>query len=270
VKVMSHLVRSIVLSMVLCALPTSAMADAFYDAYQRGLAAFKTKEYTDARSEFLRAYDLRPEPIILFNVAQTYRLELSSENAIVYYRRFLNESQIAEDLRGEAQAYVAELEAGLRAREEQMRQIAIAKARQHGGVRQDLRASGPPAAAEASLPPSQTRTYIAIAGGAVGVATVGVGLLFGAKARSTVDRAKALCGEQLVCDSANYNEGKRLIRDARASSTTSMVLLVAGGAAIVAGAVVFLTAPRDRDSTAARLVPVINDRGASLAVLGRF
>ena len=114
---MNNRFRFIVLFTMLCALSATATADAFYDTYQRGLAAFKARDYANARSEFLRAYDLRPEPVILFNVAQTYRLELSSEQALVYYKRFLAESKIAEDLRDEAQGYVAALQVEQKARE---------------------------------------------------------------------------------------------------------------------------------------------------------
>src|ERR1041384_552734 len=102
---MTNSLRSIVLFTALCAVSATAQADVFYDTYQRGLAAFKARDYTEARSEFLRAYDLRPQ-------------------ALIYYRRFLAESKISEDLRDEAQAYVTALEADQRAQEEQKKREA--------------------------------------------------------------------------------------------------------------------------------------------------
>lgn len=118
---MSGLLRCIVVFTILCMLPTTVSADTFYETYQRGLVAFKAKEYSEARAEFLRAYDLRPEPVILFNIAQTYRLEFSAEQALIYYKRFLAESKIAEDLRKEAEAYVLHLETEQAARDAQAR-----------------------------------------------------------------------------------------------------------------------------------------------------
>jgi hypothetical protein len=112
---MTRRLRSIVI-LSLLAVASTAAADAFYDTYQRALATFKTKNYPAARAEFLLAYDLRAEPIILFNVAQTYRLEHNVEQALVFYKRFLAESKIAEDLRSEAQRHVAAMEADLAAR----------------------------------------------------------------------------------------------------------------------------------------------------------
>lgn len=109
----------ICLMVVLFALAVArvASADEFHDAYNRGLAAFKARHYSDARAEFSHAYDLRPEPIILFSIAQSYRLEGEIDDSLAYYRRFLGESKIAEDVRAEAARYVAELEVAARERD---------------------------------------------------------------------------------------------------------------------------------------------------------
>lgn len=117
---------------------------------------------------------------------------------------------------------------------------------------------------------SPTRKYIVIGLGAAGVAAVGVGFLFGAKANSTYSDAKGLCGANLVCTPANYQKGKQLIGDARSSATISTVFVAAGGAAVIASAVVFLTAPSSQEHTTARIVPMAHDHGAGLAVTGEF
>lgn len=117
---------------------------------------------------------------------------------------------------------------------------------------------------------SRTRKYMAIGLGAAGVAAIGVGLGFGAKANSTYKDATALCGEDLVCSPANYDEGKQLVRDARSTATISTALVIAGGAAIAAAAVVFLTVPRTAERATARIVPVMHGRGAGLAIMGGF
>jgi hypothetical protein len=117
---------------------------------------------------------------------------------------------------------------------------------------------------------SPARKYTAIDLGGAGVAAIGVGLLFGAKASSAFREAKALCSADLVCDPDNYDKGKQLTRDARASATISTVLVGAGGAAIVVGAIVFFTRPRTRERAIARIVPVTHDRGVGLAITGRF
>lgn len=124
-------------------------------------------------------------------------------------------------------------------------------------------------AAEGVPAPSSMRKYITIGAGATGLAAVGIGLLFGAKASSTYNDAKALC-VSLACDPADYDKGKQLSRDARSDATAATVLVAVGGASIVAGAIVFLTTPRERERATARIVPVIHDRGTGLAIIGRF
>jgi len=121
------------------------------------------------------------------------------------------------------------------------------------------------------VPSSRTRSYLAIGVGAAGVVAAGIGLVFGAKANSTYSDAKALCDPNLACSNpADYDKAKELMRDARSRATTSTVLVIGGGAAIVAGAIVFLTAPHAREQAHARIVPVTHDHGAGLAVTGKF
>lgn len=127
-----------------------------------------------------------------------------------------------------------------------------------------------PAPTEPVVAPSSTRTYAAIGVGAAGLATAGIGFLFGAKARSTFGDAKELCGASLACNPEDYDNGKQLIRDARSNATVSTVLVAAGGAAIIAGVVVFLTRPNVREQTTVEIVPVTHERGAGLAIIGRF
>lgn len=119
-----------------------------------------------------------------------------------------------------------------------------------------------------SAPP--LRKYLTIGAGATGVAAVGIGLLFGAKARSTYNDAKTLCGVSLACDPTDLDKGKQLIHDAGSDATVSTVLVAAGGAAIVASAILFLTTPREHEQATARITPIIHDRGTGLAIIGRF
>lgn len=119
--------------------------------------------------------------------------------------------------------------------------------------------------------PSSPRRYLAIGLGAAGLTTAGVGLWFGVKARSRSRQARQLCGEQLVCNNAaDLEAGRRLIHNARADATISTVLVAAGGATIVGGVLVLLATPRTREQTTAEIVPLIDDHGAGLAVVGRF
>lgn len=103
---MTNVLRTIVL--VLVCLTTPAFADEFDDTINRGTALFNNKDYAMARGEYLRAYDLRKDPQALFAIAQTYRYEGNFKEAIAWYNKFLADSQVAQDLRTEAEAYLKE------------------------------------------------------------------------------------------------------------------------------------------------------------------
>jgi tetratricopeptide (TPR) repeat protein len=123
----------------------------------------------------------------------------------------------------------------------------------------------PPAA-----PVSPKRKYIGLGVAGAGVVAVGLGLVFGSQAISKNNSAKDLCGEDLSCSGPNFDEANRLIEDGRSKATLSTVFVIAGSAAIAAGAVVYLTAPRPREQATAKLVPVIDSRGAGIGLIGSF
>lgn len=120
-------------------------------------------------------------------------------------------------------------------------------------------------------PPSSARRYLVIGLGTAGLATAGAGLWFGMKAGSSYQQAKQLCGEQLICgNTADFETGKRLIRDARSDAITSTLLVASGGAVVVGGIIVLLATSRTGARASTQIAPVLNDHGAGLAVVGRL
>lgn len=117
---------------------------------------------------------------------------------------------------------------------------------------------------------SSRRTYLALGVGGAGVLAAGVGLVFGARAMSAHDEAVALCGEQLVCSGAHFDEGRRLIEDGRSKATLSTAFVVAGGAAIAAGVILYITAPRSREQSTAQVVPLLHESAAGVGIAGLF
>jgi hypothetical protein len=90
-------------------------------------------------------------------------------------------------------------------------------------------------------------------------------------AASSSRQAKELCGERLICDNpADFESGKRLIRDARSDAITSTLLVAAGGAVAVGGVIMLLVTPRTGERASTQVVPVLNGHGAGLAVVGRL
>jgi hypothetical protein len=113
---------------------------------------------------------------------------------------------------------------------------------------------------------SQTRTvpYVSLGIAAGGALLASVGFAFGAKAGSTYDKARKLCGADLACATEDdFTRGKQLISDARSQATISTIAVITGAVAIAGGAVLYVTARK-------RMVPMVTGHDAGLALAGRF
>jgi tetratricopeptide (TPR) repeat protein len=77
--------------------------------FERGEALYRRGEYDAARLEFEAGYALKPLPVFLFDIAQSYRRSGQRERAIEYYRRFL-EVDASSRFRAQAERYLRELE----------------------------------------------------------------------------------------------------------------------------------------------------------------
>lgn len=121
---MTHLVRSLVFLLLVISAPALAQPADFRATYERGMDQFKKKEFAKARTDFLAAYALQSEPTVLFAIAQTYRFEGNYKEAIDWYKKFLADSQAAQDLRNEAQTYLTESQSRQQEIEEAARKAA--------------------------------------------------------------------------------------------------------------------------------------------------
>jgi hypothetical protein len=59
--------------------------------FKRGVKLYNLGHFQEAIPEFEKAYDLDPEPILLFNIAQSHRQNGSKERALFFYRRYLEQ-----------------------------------------------------------------------------------------------------------------------------------------------------------------------------------
>jgi hypothetical protein len=60
------------------------------DAYNQGTAFFSLGQWDKAIESWTSGYQLKPDPIFLYNIAQAYRLAENHERALFFYKSFLN------------------------------------------------------------------------------------------------------------------------------------------------------------------------------------
>jgi hypothetical protein len=57
--------------------------------YEEGTKAYNLGEYPRAVTEFKAAYNAKPDPLLLYNIAQSFRLGGDAAQALFFYRSFL-------------------------------------------------------------------------------------------------------------------------------------------------------------------------------------
>jgi tetratricopeptide (TPR) repeat protein len=108
---------TVIVALLLVAGPASAQRE-LREAKQHhdlGIKEYNIGHFDAAIAEFEKAYELDPDPVLLYNVAQAHRQKGDPERAIFFYRRYLQMSPSAPD-REQVRAKIADLE---RAREAQ-------------------------------------------------------------------------------------------------------------------------------------------------------
>ena len=83
------------------------------ELYQHAQAAYDLAKYNDAASLFEQVYEQRPDQkVLLYNIAQAYRLGNNSDKALFFYRQYLKFAPTAKN-RPEVEQRIGELERAL-------------------------------------------------------------------------------------------------------------------------------------------------------------
>lgn len=195
----------------------------FRDRYELAVSKYNAGDFAAAAQEFEAAYNLKPVPRLLFNIAQAHRKQDHLTESISYFERYLEaDPQIKPEVRAEVLAYRAELKA---------KKAALASAQQKSKV--------VVIAAERPIP----RAYlpVGISAGLVGLSALGTGVAFlslnGRCADTPVEPA-------LECDRL-YN-----------TFTPGVALTAVGGSLVVIGSVLLTLSLRRPGATKPSVVNV--------------
>ncbi|MCA9607034.1 MAG: tetratricopeptide repeat protein [Myxococcales bacterium] len=197
--------------------------------FTAGRVAFEQGHLERALEHFQRAYELSPQPGLLFNIGNTYDRLRRDEEAIEYLERYLAEVPDAANA-----GFVRSRIGVLRAQVDERR----ATEQAHDEERERLLEA-------ANAPPDATASDVGIGlmigGGVALLATIGTGAWWASATRSVND-----CNPLMGCTDARARLSRQ---DAAMGLTVSLLvggLLAAGG-----GLVLFLVSPRSNGDAAA-------------------
>jgi tetratricopeptide (TPR) repeat protein len=238
--------------------------------YRRAVSDYNLGRFEDAIGEFEKAYELDPAPTLLWNIAQAHRKLGHAERAIFFYRRYLDEAPDAKD-RGDVEKRIRELD-------EQLRREAPAP---NPVLSPPPAAPAPPSApsppsgqSPVNAPPTEAVTTaprtrapsdgsgLRAAGlvtAGAGVVVVGVGLVFGLKAKSDSDSVS----QAPRFDASKYDSGRR-------AESIQWICYGVGGAALVTGGILYLVGQNSSGGEKTSLAPTFSAHGAALTLRGAF
>jgi hypothetical protein len=196
--------------------------------YEKATRAYDVQKYGEAVEEYQKAYEIGGDPAMLYNVAQSYRLNDQLQEALRFYRRYLQRSPNARN-REDVERKIADLEKTV----EERRKAAAAAA-----------APPPPpvAAAPPVTPRSDTPVVYEGSGGlrvagivlaSVGAAGLIAAAVTGKMAKDKGDELTDASMKMKTFDPSVESTGKTL-------DLVTKVSAIAGGAALVTGTILII------------------------------
>jgi tetratricopeptide (TPR) repeat protein len=108
--------RGVIAVVVAAALLSASVAAADEDAktvFEHGTALFALHRFGEAAVLFEKAFELRPDPVLLYNAAQAHRLAGNKTRALELYESLLRLYPDAKRARSEIQMHITELRAAI-------------------------------------------------------------------------------------------------------------------------------------------------------------
>lgn len=229
--------------------------EAFNSTTQRGYDFFDAGNYAAARAEFEKAYQMRPDPLLLFNIASTHRREGKDKVALAYYTKFLDVAPKDHIQRRQAEEVTHFLR----------EKIAAADKKPPTGDETVVK-TGP----EKPPKPGTALIWSGIGAGAIGVAGIVYAMIEGQRAR---DRHNAL--EELEPGTQWSQERIDQFEEGESAEKRAIVFSILGTAAVATGATLFVIGMQKRKQDSGErqgltVMPYATDDQAGLAFIGRF
>jgi tetratricopeptide (TPR) repeat protein len=238
------------------------------DHYAKATSFFDLGRYDEAVAEYESAYQIKNDPALLYNIAQSHRLAGHAAPALRFYKRYLARQPDATN-RAEVEAKIASLE---RVVEEQRKSQNLPPDQtltpsSRPAVAPPVSATATPPAAALTPPVERPGRNKQIAG--IAVAGAGVGLLVGGivcavLAKNTADSIARADASHGVYDPKQFDT-------LHTDQVLTGVLFGLGGAALAGGGVLFALGRRDAvRASRAELTPSLSPRFAGVSLTVRY
>jgi tetratricopeptide (TPR) repeat protein len=241
-----------------------AQAASYQEAVSRGYRLFEKEQYEAARAQFEKAYQIQPRPLLLFNIASTYRREENHKTALAYYNKFLDVAPADHPQRRQAEEAIELLKEKL---ELEKRQGGDGAA---GSTAPPTTAPSPSSPDNDSPRPGRGRMWTGAAFGVIGLGGLGYA---GWQAKRSIDASNEL--ERLDPGTEWTEEQEQLYRDGESAETRAIIGSIVGGAVVVTGATLLVIGLRknsaaEESESSVSLTPYAAHGEAGLAVFGTF
>ncbi len=242
-----HKLQLCVLLVVVALVPRAARADTVIEEaaahFRLGQQHMEAKEFDAAAREFLRAHELRPAPVLLFNIAQAYYDGGQRRSAQEYYSKYLAIDTVGPGVEIAMQR-LDELTKELGPLPEPETEPTIIV---HKGGGRGLRIAG-------------------LSIGAAGLLTAGLGIYFGVRASNLADEVTE------GAKGGRWDEAlERKEQDGEAAERNMYICYGVGGAAVLTGSILYYLGVRaGRTTTEVVPAPVGGTSSVGLLVRGVF
>jgi tetratricopeptide (TPR) repeat protein len=230
--------------------------------FEEGQKHFAFGEFGQAAEEYELAYKAKPDPALLYNAAQSFRLANQPERAITLYRNYVHFYPDSPNVE-EVKAQIAKLKEALAAVEKAKNSPPTGTAAPVAATPTAPEVAAPEVVAPtvvantASPPPpsdlerhTRTLRIAGFVGVAVGVAAIGVGTAFAVIARRTSDQITNAPQDQTF-DPNQYAQG-------RVDQSAAIGLLVGGAVLAVGGATAAIVGWRAERAHRLSVAPVLS------------
>ena len=217
--------------------------------YQQATRAYDLGKYQEAVDEYQKVYEIDGDPVMLYNIAQAYRLNDQPQESIHFYRRYLQRSPEArnkEDVERKITAMEKLIEERRKAAalvappppKTDVKPVAVPEPVTPPPVAPPVVVAPPPPPPPA--PPSTARRVLGWSMVGVGAASIAVAIVEGIKAKNRGDTLTKL-GSDPSHPTVWTSDLESIQSQGKTANIVAIVCGIAGTAVGVGGAIVLIT-----------------------------